>query len=230
MLFLNLLPKAEITLDYPKKINVIALDIFGDAVLKHLKLVLDNGASRITRVVDVPTVKCDAENTYIIISGKPVTAYCLEIEERCHTSGAKLLPVTIETSILQVGPLVIPGRTPCWECCDQRLTSQHAFPQERTLLAEFYAREPQHHSLGFMPYTAMIAAHRIAHELESLNKNGEADCGIWRMNIYTRDVSIAGYIGRHGCKKCGSREPESDRSLRNLRQYLCADDSVAKQR
>jgi len=206
-----------------KLIHILAEDEFGKSVLRHLKSA-PLLAERVTiREMDWNNElgsEFTSDDLYVLISGSPMRSRCLELDDRCHKIGSQFMPVTIESPILQVGPLVTPGLSPCWECWDERVTSQHAFPEERLIISHLSDQKTHATILGFMPYTVEFAAHQVSSKLLKLDQRIVTNDDIWRMNIFNRDTSIARYVGRHGCHKCGSRAPAADRTIGSLDQFV----------
>jgi bacteriocin biosynthesis cyclodehydratase domain-containing protein len=204
-------------------LHVISVDAFGAAVLAQLRLsstVADRVVSHSTDEEIKHLVEQDPDACYVVASGRPARRLCLDLDRHCHGVGARFIPATIETSTLQIGPVITPGQSRCWECSNERITSHHPFPDGRQILQISCDKEFNLRPVGFTPYIAAIAAQRICaaesnHEVTSSNQ-------IWRMNIFTRDVSITQYVGRHGCHKCGSRTVNAERSLSHILCYLRA--------
>jgi bacteriocin biosynthesis cyclodehydratase domain-containing protein len=222
MYYLNPLHEEAHIVTHNLKPHFIALDPFGVEVLHHLrKLVPDRSEFMQLAISDrLPrNIEFNSDAIYVPISGSPIGALYVDLDERAYRDNLQFMPVMIDGSDLRVGPWVVPRQTPCWECWNERLNSQHYFAEERSFLIAEHCRQPGSYHLAFMPFTASLAAARIAITLDGSQSVRRGFGTVWTMNIFTRDASVIEYVGRHRCPKCSLPDVPHDRSIAALRQY-----------
>jgi bacteriocin biosynthesis cyclodehydratase domain-containing protein len=206
-----------------EKRHFILLDSFGAEVHRHLKA-LAHDAAWFMQFTTCDRMPLDFEAKsgilYVPICGSSIRSLCLDLDQRAHKSGFQFMPVAIEGSTLQIGPRVVPGRTPCWECWNERSNSQRLVPDVWSYLLTERDRTTSSQNLAFMPFTASLAAAKIATTLSGLPVAPVGFGSVWRINIFTRDASTFDYVCRHRCSKCSPPDLPLERSVSALRSYF----------
>jgi bacteriocin biosynthesis cyclodehydratase domain-containing protein len=140
---------------------------------------------------------------FIFISPRPRDAACRVINAGCCKIGCTFLPVIVDTESLIVGPLVqVPG-TPCWECWNTRERANYHFADQRAALRNYYDQESCKSPIGYMPYLVGVAAGKLAGVLNNSRLFKEQLGRSWAINLWTREISQAAFVGRHACPHCG---------------------------
>ncbi|MFI6344453.1 TOMM precursor leader peptide-binding protein [Streptomyces sp. NPDC050560] len=157
---------------------------------------------------------------------RPAPALCEEADALSHRLGVPWLPVVLEPSSVQIGPLVVPGRGPCHRCFDERRL-QHD-PRWRDTLALFdaYDRDRGCGPAGYLPQHARAAAGLAASVLL-----GPADAG-GVVTFHPREMSVGRdrVLGCHGCPRCGGPIPRRDlRALLAVHAPAPADAPAARE-
>lgn len=205
------------------KLHFVALDSFGTEVFRYLKVPTSHDPDFV-QLASGERLHIDPEanssDLYVPIAGTTIRALCLELDAQAHDCDSQFMPVAIESSFLLIGPRIVPNQTPCWECWDERLTSQHPLPDDRSALLAAHDLQPQALGPGFMPFIASLAACQIVETLEVPRDITLGFGRLWKMNIFTREVSTSMYTGRHRCPKCSPISSPQDRSIGSLRSYL----------
>ena len=123
------------------------------------------------------------------------------------------LPIVLEHPNLLIGPLVVPGRGPCYTCFRLRFL-QHSYTADLTeALYEFYQSNPRSGPKGYLPVHASLAAAFACQAVKALQNGLDSWVGEVRViNLLTFSMAKANVIGVHGCERCGTGGDERSRS------------------
>lgn len=127
------------------------------------------------------------------------------VDRAAFVRGIPWLPVIARATDLQVGPVVVPGRTPCHRCHVRRRNQHSVTPVVRDAA-------PQAESTGFARHHVSIAV-ALARQalLDAVDPDASADlASVRRYNLVNGSLSRASVIAADGCDRCrgrfGSRE------------------------
>jgi len=201
--------------------HVLSVGSFGRAVTQYLRafrpdLVETVLADEITALPAVSPKSCAA----IIASWRPVPRFCELLDEFSFTCERPFVPVILDSTILRIGPVVIPGRGSCWGCWARRYTQHDTWQEERRVLLEHYASQPAAGPQGYLEPFAMIGASRLASVLSKLTDPNSPAGDIWQIDVITREITTGIVVGVHDCSRCGLHRTAAERNFSSMRRDL----------
>jgi hypothetical protein len=130
---------------------------------------------------------------------RPYHAVFEELSGRLVKAELSVTFACIAESILTVGPLIVPGKSPCYGCYRRRLLSHTGPPwsiaHERVVQSAF-DRDWSLKSPGLLPTTPILAAARLRRHA----RLAESDCGLVTQVSLTEPRWVDFKIRRvHGC-------------------------------
>ncbi|HEY2913385.1 MAG TPA: TOMM precursor leader peptide-binding protein [Candidatus Angelobacter sp.] len=201
--------------------HVLSIGSFGRAVVRHLHTFRPDLIE--TQVVDdmiaLPTV-WPSSFAVILASWRPVPHFCELLDQLSFAWNQPFIPMILDSTMLRIGPVVIPGKGSCWACWVRRYRQHDSWRKERKVLLEYYASHPEAGPKGYLEPFAVIAASRLAMILASLNSSNPQAGQIWQIDMITRETTQGTVVGIHDCPKCGSHRPALERGSSFLRRDL----------
>jgi bacteriocin biosynthesis cyclodehydratase domain-containing protein len=164
----------------------------------------------------------------IVAAWRPVPTLCERLNEISFESTCPFVPVIIDATVLQVGPVVVPGLKGCWTCWTKRCSQHMPKSSEQFELARHYASHPNQGPGGYLPPFAALAASRLSEIIDAIDLGEDIGGHVWRIDMITRKTTVATMVGVHGCPQCGLPRPEETRSIDDIRaqlSYLWSDSS-----
>lgn len=212
-------------LNTPTPLHFITLDPFGEDVMRELRSLIQwrNLPVDVTSISRGDSLLSESFMGQIVVLASAIPSQILSrtLNADAYKHKFQFVPITIESSILQIGPRVIPSLTPCWVCWNERVTSQHGSPDERLSLLKYCDQERHAFQMAFMPSTSVFAAFALSEMLSKDVASRDLYGTVWMMNIFTREVSLVEYIGRHGCPQCHVyRGEDKERSIAGLHRFI----------
>ena len=193
---------------------------FGEVVQEHLLKCRDDvqcwavSDDRLRALLSFPR----PAKMLAFVAWRPDPSRCELLDRIAHNSELPFVPLTIDTGKLQLGPVVVPGRGPCWTCWAQRSRENSAWPIAREALLDFYDTHPK--------VDRRVSNHRCGRCL----KNGAGDhfprqrtrssrpC--LAIRFITRQIHTFTVVGRHDCQRCGLHRSPQTRSIDFISQEL----------
>lgn len=140
--------------------------------------------------------------------------HCLALNRALGSLGIPWLHAVLDGPFLLIGPTFVPGRSPCWECLETRVTMnlrEHAAYQTyKRLLVQGQVEAP---SSGPTPLLRNLLASHAALEATNLYATGNSFTVGKMLGIYlpTMEFSFSEVFRVPGCPGCGARQ-ERDQS------------------
>jgi bacteriocin biosynthesis cyclodehydratase domain-containing protein len=146
-----------------------------------------------------------------LATDRPYPAAAELLSERCWSSGVAFVEATLVAHEFRVGPAVIPGRTPCYECWARRVCAQSSDRLRHDLLDEIGRRTKGAWFSGELTALNEEVAALLAAELAAIASDtyvlperrmgrfweGDAVFGELRSHLFAR-------VGR--CARCGGAD------------------------
>lgn len=145
-------------IDHPALRN---LDFFNDR--QELRPEIAAAMATPPRSLDDWTAKAKAADCHVVCSDFGGLDLMREWNRKCIASGTKFYPIVLEDEVASLGPLVVPGEGPCYECLVARQDSNLVDPA-RTRATEAHAFFGQEVT-GFVQPMARVAADLAAVDL-----------------------------------------------------------------
>jgi bacteriocin biosynthesis cyclodehydratase domain-containing protein len=194
---------------------------FGSAVARYLAAALDAcETSDPLRVTDIERKNWPAADIEILVLSCPRVELCSRLNDLCFELGRPLIPVFMQSQDLCVGPVIVPGKPGCWRCWQRRSAQHSLFPVERSALLCHYSEPRNLPPLGYLEPIAMLAALQVARLMERPGRVGDAAGFVWKMDVFSGNVSTGRLVGVDGCPNCGSGRAFETRSCAQLREAL----------
>lgn len=150
-----------------------------------------------------------------VAAWRPYVPTFLLIDELCFAAGVRWSLAEIHAERVGCGPLVWPGKGPCYQCYRRRWLSHHKAPDRELVLQRAYDTRPALGPAGFTAPMVEIAA-------QALVADSEADvsrAGHFRhVDLLTAAVLESRVIGIHECPRCRpmAEAPPGARFVREL--------------
>ena len=198
--------------DAPPMIGAVAADAFGEAFGAQLAATVQVG-----KVISYRTTELHAAaraQLATIAAAHPMAHICERLDKLCARSGTAWLSVVQQEGGLTVGPLVVPGRGPCYHCFLRR-TAQHAVDADIVrCVTTFYREHPGAGPTGVYPPLSGFAAAVVADLAGRLADNEADDAGIvLRFDLFDWRAKKTRVLGVDGCPRCSGQPPHPDRTI-----------------
>ncbi len=201
--------------------HVLSIGAFGRAVAQYLRVFR---ADLVETIVTDDTIALPSvwpkSCAVIVASWRPVPHFCELLNDLSFTWGRPFIPLILDSTILRIGPVVMPNRGSCWVCWARRYSQHDAWRQERRVLLEHYASDPTAGPRGYLEPFAMIGASRLASILGALEDPNAPAGLLWQIDVITREITAGTVVGVHDCPKCGLHRPIAERSFSAMRRDL----------
>lgn len=213
-------------MDNANPIDIIIIGSFGAAVTRNLKRF--DVHFRESVWTDETTInKISSSALLVIAAWRPFPEICEFADAFCHARGMRFLPVILGPQNLEIGPLVVPGMSACWNCWRRRSKQHDPYRKERTVIDQYYSKHLDRGPLGFLEPFALIAAACVAESSKRLTGIAGQLC---QVDLFTRKVINSRVIGIDGCSRCGLNGDQEVRTYEYLKRELsylwCADQSA----
>ena len=128
--------------------------------------------------------------------------------------------VTLDGRFLIIGPLVVPGVSPCYACYRRRWSTHLARPEREQALDGAYDADNGVGCKGFPPSSVTIAAAALALDRAEA---GIAAGRVRRLDLLHCALEETRVVRVHGCERCSQPTSSGERYVRHLRAALAAD-------
>jgi bacteriocin biosynthesis cyclodehydratase domain-containing protein len=167
-----------------------------------------------------------ASRALVLIGWRPAPNLCSLLEELSYKWERPFIPLFLDSTVMRLGPVVIPGHGACWNCWIQR-SQQHAdWPEAEAALLDHYGHSPASGPHGYLEPFAMMAAARLSEVIDQLTEPEKIGGHIWQLDMLTQHVTLSQIVGIHGCPRCGLHRSPEERTFAPLEKelaYLWAD-------
>lgn len=203
-----------------ERTHVIAVGDFGLAVAARLRDAIDDITVQEVHGDRPIPMTWPVAGTYVLAASRELPALAGVLDDCAFRWRVPWLPVVHEHPHLRVGPLVVPGRGPCYHCFRGRM-AQHASAPELTEALERHLCADDPGPGGFLPAHATFAAGAAQATLAALRDGDGDDAGrVSWLNVVTARPGSASVTSVHGCVRCGRRRDERLRSFAWLEEDL----------
>jgi bacteriocin biosynthesis cyclodehydratase domain-containing protein len=202
-------------------VEIISVGPFGHAVAECLNSFRDDVFHKALRdaVLKPPEVLASARMR-IIAAWRPVPAICARLDQISFGSGCSLIPVVIDGTVLQIGPVIVPLRGGCWACWVKRSNQHTPRSTEQFALASYYASHPEQGPAGYLHPFAALAAAKLSQIIDDIDAAKNIGGYAWRIDVITRAITVTIMAGVHDCPQCGLKRPEQRRSFDEMAIHL----------
>jgi bacteriocin biosynthesis cyclodehydratase domain-containing protein len=202
------------------RVHILTAGRFGHAVAGELAKLRPDVVEVCVGAAPPPLERWPASDAIVVASWRPVPSLCDVVDRACHDRRLPFVPVIVDAAELCVGPVVVPGRGPCWACWALRLTQHARWGSDRSLLLQHYAVNheagPQGH---FAPFATMGAA-RVSQILDSPPGATLPAGHVWQIDMITREITTSTVVGVHDCPRCGRHLRPRERTFSEMQQRL----------
>lgn len=150
---------------------------------------------------------------------RPYVRDCESLDSVCARYSTPWSAAVVESSVLVIGPLIVPRAGPCYSCYRKRLKSHSSDRLREELLDRSYAADDTVGPEGFVPSSVAIATASL---LLDLNQTTVAHGRLRRVDLLTCDLAESRVIRIHGCDRCSLPRTTGDRYVKHLLPALKA--------
>jgi bacteriocin biosynthesis cyclodehydratase domain-containing protein len=173
-------------------------------------------------ILDGP-VELSGHDCVALAVDRPYPLLADRLDAACYASGVPWCGATMLAHVAEVGPMVIPGETPCYGCWARRRAAQAEDPALADLIEEMGCRSKGRWFEGELPALTRQAAALLVFEVLQLVKgrdtpppNGMGD--YWRLDALTGENTRHLYASVSQCARCGIM-PDPCETGRHLRTW-----------
>lgn len=208
-------------LDPNKPVHIFSVGALGQATAGYLRKLRQDVTETavVNNVVPLPET-WPASRINVLASWKPAPSLCQLLEEITFSSFCPFVPLMVDSTVLRLGPVVLPGEGCCWSCWVKRWKQHSESPEAHSALLGYYAAHPEAGAQGFLEPFAVIAASRLAETIEDLDASLTAGGSIWQMDLLTREIVTSVAVGVHNCPRCGLHREAANLSYTGLEKDL----------
>jgi bacteriocin biosynthesis cyclodehydratase domain-containing protein len=161
-----------------------------------------------------------ASRMMALVSWRPILELSEMLNEISHARRISFIPAIQDLTAIRIGPIVLPGSGPCWNCWITRWRQHSGWTQERMALSQHYATHPEAGPGGYLESFAGMTACRLTEVIGSVDSNEARPGSIWQVEMLTGEVSTGLVTGVHDCPFCGLGRSRSARSVGELKTSL----------
>jgi hypothetical protein len=202
-------------------VHVVSVGPYGRAVAEYL------GALR----ADVIETTWDFSSAFsaldlaparvrVVAAWRPVPLLCRWLDDCGRRRGETLIPLILDCTLLQLGPVMIPPHSPCWDCHVRRSLQHSSYPLAQTAVWEFYDRHTDLGPRGFLEPFATIGASMVAQTIDTMDTSRVLPGYIRQIDLLSRNTTTGRTIGVDACVRCGRGRSAVERSSSDLKADL----------
>jgi bacteriocin biosynthesis cyclodehydratase domain-containing protein len=204
-----------------RAIHIFTVGKFGQAVAARLEAQRPEVVETAVKNDTIPIPGMWPDSCVTVIAGwRPSPNLCEMLEEFSYQRQRPFVPLFQVSGALRLGPVVVPGKGPCWTCSLRRFKQHAEWPEAEAALLDHYARLPESGPHGFLEPFAVMAAARLSHTIQQLLDQEPIGGQIWQIHMLTRDIIKSQAIGIHGCPRCGLDRAAPARTFIRMHEQL----------
>ena len=203
-------------------IHVISVGAFGEAIALILKEFFPGlQETRSEAQSQLTAVTCPQAQFHIIAAWRMTSGLCHLLEDICYQQKTSFISAMLNGTLLQIGPVVVPGMGACYTCYEKRFFQHSPLQSLQCEIYKYYDMHPEQGPQGYLPAFADIAVAKIVHIMNTLDTDPIQVAGqIWQWNTMTLEGINSSITGIHACPRCGLQRDETKRSYEEMRQTL----------
>ena len=189
-------------------VHVLSVGAFGQAVAQYLRTFQPDILQTTLVNGELPGSDVDQGGRITVVAAwRPVPNICEFFDGLSHRWRRPFVSLILDSNVLRLGPIVVPGLGGCWNCWHKRFLQHAPWPNEQSEMLRFYASNAEIGPAGYLEPFAMIGATRVSHFIDALDSSTATPGQVWQMDIMTREIRTTTVIGVHNCPRCGLHRP-----------------------
>lgn len=201
-------------------VHLLSVGNFGTAIGEYLKAFRTDIVETVTTDGTLQPYAWPVARIRLVAAWRPVPHLCELLNELCHKQQVPFVPVILDSAVLQLGPIIVPGGGSCWSCWVRRCQQHSSWCDEQTAVLQYYASNPHSGPQGYLEPFALMAATRMVETIDALDSSTAIPGYIWQMDVITRRAMTGKMVGVHDCRRCGLRRIASARGFADMEQEL----------
>jgi bacteriocin biosynthesis cyclodehydratase domain-containing protein len=167
-----------------------------------------------TTIFDGP-VELSAHDCVALAVDRPYPLLADRLDEACYSSGVPWCGATMLAHVAEIGPMVIPGQTPCYRCWARRRAAQAEDPVLGDVIEGMGCHSKGRWFAGELPALNRQAAALLVFEVLQLGKGRDAPppTGMgdyWHLDALTGENTRHLYASVSQCSRCGVMQDPSE--------------------
>ena len=191
---------------------------FGEAVSERIRARLPTASTLGFVAAAVDLNRLVAASDFVLVAlWRPYVALCDQLDDVCHREGVPWSQAVLDDHYLYRGPVICPGRGPCFSCFRRRFMTHRPAPERDQAIIEAYDENPAIGPAGFCPATAAAAAAGLC-----LDARDAVPGRLIRYDILHSSLLETRVIPVHACARCGQARTsrKGERFVSHLIPYL----------
>lgn len=164
--------------------------------------------------------RCADARAIVVAAWRPVPTLCELADRVSHKQKRPFIPLVLESQVLRLGPIVLPGKSACWGCWNQRCRQAAGWSKEQDAIFHYYSSSAESGPKGYLEPFAVLGAARLSDSIDALMTSDSLASSVWQIDLITREIVTSVVVGVHGCPCCGLGRCESKRSVDSLQHEL----------
>jgi bacteriocin biosynthesis cyclodehydratase domain-containing protein len=213
------------------RVNVFSVGPFGRAVATYLKAFEPDMMETECSDERAPfSEECSQGGINVMASWRPVPRLCEHLDKFSSAARRPFVPLVLESNVLRLGPIIIPGEEGCWLCWEKRSAQHAAAPDDRAAVLEYYSAHAGAGPKGYLEPFALIGAINIKQVVDLLRSSNQCAGHIRQIDLVTRQIKTGVLVGIHNCPRCGLGREGPIRSIDEMRRCLRIGQEFAENR
>lgn len=201
-------------------VHLISVGEFGRAVARYVRTFRKDIIETIGVADNVPAPEAwPLSRVNVVAAWRPVPHLCELLDQIAYEHRRPFIPLFLYSTVLQLGPIVMPGAS-CWACWVQRFLQHTAWPNELSVLLEYYSSNGSRGPRGYLEPFAVMGAAQIVQAVEALDRSSAIPGYIWQIDVVRRKMTTSTVVGVHNCPRCGLHRSEATRSYAEIQAEL----------
>jgi bacteriocin biosynthesis cyclodehydratase domain-containing protein len=202
-------------------VHIISVGPFGRAVAQNLRGCLAEVQETEVGLEELlPRSAVLGARVNIVAAWRPVPQLCEVVDQLSHEMQKPFVPLVVDATLLQIGPVVIPRQGSCWQCWMRRSAQPSPLPKERLIVQQYYLTHPDAGPKGYLEPFALLGALRIKQIVEGIDSSDVTPGSVWQFDMITRQITRSIVTGIHNCPRCGLHREAPARTFAQMKQDL----------
>ncbi|MGF7050660.1 bacteriocin biosynthesis cyclodehydratase domain-containing protein [Paenibacillus sp. DS2015] len=196
--------------------QIFSIGKFGDAIWKFLN---DSGiqSNHVVLKNECELLIPSNLSGVLFIANYQSISLLRQLDVEVHKQSIPFIPVILDSPLLVVGPVIIPGNEGCYHCYHQRIMQHHPNAELTRSVQQHYNDQQIEGVQGYHPADVIL----IGSLLKKIVESPELFQGkFFLLNEVTRELNCSSVTGVHNCPRCGLQRDEATRGYLGLAQHL----------
>lgn len=200
-------------------VNVVHAGAFGRSVTREIQKWCTDVTECCISSVDDKSLFVEGR-IHIVVTPRREFHFPLRLQEYCFRTVTPFIPAALEGTRLVIGPVVVPGRGPCWSCYAARIRQHCGSEEINRELHKYYFEHPEAAPIGYLPSHSSLAANKLLEYIDRLDRDPDIPGSLWECDLVKFRMAESRVVGVDFCARCGPSRPSGANNCVELRRAL----------